>query len=267
MNPYEVLGVSTRATDAEIKAAYRKLVKQFHPDKHRDGSAGSEIFQINAAYEILSDPLKRSNYDNRDHYTFEAVFEEDPREVYRREYIRKKNDEAKRARERALAMQKTVFKIVRVINIPILIFGLLLVVDANLPGSIYKEVARHGWQERVGGGGRYSPGILVSFMETEHFSFAVPHEIHLHYDYYGDPAMLTLEVSRIFQVVTNISLEQDGYRYSFKAQRTLYGGSPLHYLMLISAIITAVLRTYSRVSYMLCFMPILLLGFVLLVFL
>lgn len=63
-NYYEVLGVDKNADDAAIKAAYRKLVKQYHPDLHPDDPSCAEKFkEINEANETLSDPQKRKQYD------------------------------------------------------------------------------------------------------------------------------------------------------------------------------------------------------------
>ena len=54
MDPYKVLGVSPSASDDEIKAAYRKLVKKYHPDRYTDSAlkeqAAEKIKEINAAY-------------------------------------------------------------------------------------------------------------------------------------------------------------------------------------------------------------------------
>ena len=61
---YETLGVPKGATDKEIKAAYRKLALQYHPDKNSgDGNAEKKFGEINAAYEVLSDEKKRQQYD------------------------------------------------------------------------------------------------------------------------------------------------------------------------------------------------------------
>ena len=61
---YETLGVSKNATADEIKSAYRKLVKQYHPDLHPGDAAAAEKFkEINEANEVLSDEKKRKNYD------------------------------------------------------------------------------------------------------------------------------------------------------------------------------------------------------------
>ncbi|MCQ2560163.1 MAG: DnaJ domain-containing protein [Clostridia bacterium] len=63
---YQTLGVSREATDKEIKSAYRSLARKWHPDAHQgaDKAEAEEKFkQINEAYEVLSDPDKKSKYD------------------------------------------------------------------------------------------------------------------------------------------------------------------------------------------------------------
>ncbi len=60
---YETLEVSSSSTEAEIKKAYRKLARQYHPDVNKDPGAEEKFKEINAAYEILSDKSKRAQYD------------------------------------------------------------------------------------------------------------------------------------------------------------------------------------------------------------
>ncbi len=60
---YETLEVSENATEAEIKKAYRKLARQYHPDVNKDAGAEDKFKEINAAYEILSDKQKKQQYD------------------------------------------------------------------------------------------------------------------------------------------------------------------------------------------------------------
>lgn len=61
---YEVLGVDKKASQEEIKKAYRKLAKKYHPDLHPDDeSAHKKFTEVNEAYEVLSDPDKRKKYD------------------------------------------------------------------------------------------------------------------------------------------------------------------------------------------------------------
>ena len=60
---YETLGVSEGASADEIKKAYRKLARKYHPDINKDESAVEKFKEINAAYEVLSDPEKKAQYD------------------------------------------------------------------------------------------------------------------------------------------------------------------------------------------------------------
>ena len=61
---YEVLGIGKNATDAEIKSAYRKLAKKYHPDLNPGDKEAEEKFkEVNEANDVLSDPQKRQRYD------------------------------------------------------------------------------------------------------------------------------------------------------------------------------------------------------------
>ncbi|WP_276199758.1 J domain-containing protein [Chelatococcus sp. XZ-Ab1] len=63
-DPYSILGIARSASDAEVKKAFRKLAKAYHPDQNKDDPKAKEKFaEVNAAYEILGDKAKRAQFD------------------------------------------------------------------------------------------------------------------------------------------------------------------------------------------------------------
>ena len=68
---YEVLGVSKDANDAEIKSAFRKLAKKYHPDVSKEPNAAEKFKEAQEAYAVLSDKEKRSKYDQFGHAAFD----------------------------------------------------------------------------------------------------------------------------------------------------------------------------------------------------
>jgi len=71
---YEVLGVDRQATDEEIKKAFRRLARQYHPDVNKSPDAEAKFKEINEAYEVLSENDKRAAYDRFGHAGQQAGF-------------------------------------------------------------------------------------------------------------------------------------------------------------------------------------------------
>ncbi len=62
-DPYEILGVSPTAPAEDIKVAYRKAARLYHPDKNPDPAAADRFRSIQSAYELLADDARRRDYD------------------------------------------------------------------------------------------------------------------------------------------------------------------------------------------------------------
>jgi molecular chaperone DnaJ len=73
---YDILGVSRSANDKELKAAYRKLARKYHPDVNPGDKTAEEKFkEVSGAFAVLSDPDKRAKYDRLGHDAFEPGFD------------------------------------------------------------------------------------------------------------------------------------------------------------------------------------------------
>ena len=104
---YKILGVDRNATQDEIKQAYRKLAKKYHPDLNKDDpSAEGKFQQVNEANEVLSDPEKRKKYDEYgEHWKHADEFKQE-REAYSRIYGRIWRNRGKRL----LRLLRTAFR-------------------------------------------------------------------------------------------------------------------------------------------------------------
>ncbi len=69
---YEVLGLKKGASETEIKSAYRKLARQYHPDVNKTPEAAAQFKEVSEAYQVLSDPQKKQTYDQFGHAAFQG---------------------------------------------------------------------------------------------------------------------------------------------------------------------------------------------------
>lgn len=264
MDPYHILGVSQNASDDEIKSAYRRLIKQYHPDKNNSEEAKDRVRMINAAYEILSDPVRREQFHQP---VFAGVeLEEDPIETYKREFQRKRWEKAEAGKAIRLARAKTTYKVVRILTFPILVFAVILLMDDFLPPNAYDEIPISGWQDRLPGA-KYSRGELVSYMETSNYFIRVPHQFHLAYPYYDEnKPPVRIFTTPILDIPRNLHCSFEGQSWRMDLPGTIHTHViPLRWLLLLSSLFVVARKKYSPLNYMLCFFPMLVMAFVIVI--
>ncbi|SHH27646.1 DnaJ domain-containing protein [Chryseolinea serpens] len=244
MDYYQILNVSARASDREIKLAYRTLVKKYHPDRNPSEQAREITAQLNEAYEVLSDPIKRSQYDNRFYQAFsEPVYEEDPREVYRREYVRRKQKEAKwearRSEEKKKDFRHIHFVVARTLSFPLLALSFFLLLDRYSPTISERHMVVAGWQVRVTG------GDTLTFLRTSTSTFEVPEHMHIRYDYDGDPEVpMMFKTSPLLHRLKGVVVDDGHGRQEFSPVGTPKNPYLVWPLFICSAMV-ALHRKYS----------------------
>jgi curved DNA-binding protein CbpA len=138
-NYYFILSLNIFASEAEVKRAYRKLAVQFHPDKNSSPEAEEIFKEVNEAYEILGDPLKKAIYDKmlRGEEVVEEPAEpsEPPRHRDPRYRPRPKPTGPKKPthREEILAMMAENLHYALMVSRLTLLFSVVLIADYSLP--------------------------------------------------------------------------------------------------------------------------------------
>jgi hypothetical protein len=254
MNPYQVLGVSPDATEDQIKTAYRKLVKEYHPDQNKSDSAKVIIVRVNEAYEILTNAERRARYGRETYQPDLRSEEERDYEARKAEYFQRRKEREESEYKEMLIRDDRRFRRARGWAFPLLFVAVLLIADQLLPGKHYTESADTGWQQRTSGG-KYGRGVLLSYMRTPHFVLKVPAHVHIDYDYYGKPGPIKIEVSPMFKVPKTILVKTAHHWFEFEAPGLYSFMIPLHYVLFFACVLTIWRRQYSHLNCVFAFFP------------
>lgn len=139
-NYYFILSLTTYASDAQIKRAYRQLALQFHPDKNPSPEAEAIFKEINEAYEVLGDPLRKAVYDQMlkgDVVEQEPIPEQSHRPHRDPRYRPQPKNAPRRPskREELLALMATHLRHALMISRLTLLFSVILIADYSLPSK------------------------------------------------------------------------------------------------------------------------------------
>jgi hypothetical protein len=262
MDPYHLLGVSRDASTNEIRKAYRALIKKYHPDINAGADAIRMTAMINEAYETLTDREKRSAYDNRIFAVDLNDIQEDPDEVYKREYDAKKAEQGREKARKKTEREAKLYQVGRVLCYPIILFSLAVIVDYYLPVHTEVDTPVFGYQKSYTGrsypGGRRSFDVHASYVKTTQYEFRVPDHLHVDYNYAADQKKpLYIEFTPIFETFTRVGVDEGEYVVMYDIPGSIYTFIffPVPYILL--ALSVAVLRDseYTRRRYILSFMP------------
>lgn len=140
-NYYEILGLSTTATDHEIKYVFRRLAITYHPDKNPDPQAEAFFKEVNEAYEVLSDPQKKFLYDQ---LLVGAVTVQEQAQPWHRDPAYRKRRQAgykppPRGPSPRMVLMESFLKYVQILSRVSFAWCFLLIVDYSLPSVISKE--------------------------------------------------------------------------------------------------------------------------------
>jgi len=216
MTYYQNLGIPEDASDDEIKKAYQRLIEPRHSNTNPTSATVAAIQRLNEAYEVLSDPVKRAQYDAQHRHTFitkkpnqetsermhgdAEVSQHDKDEHHRlAEHQRKRG--AKKHEQR-----QAIYRVVRILNIPVVLFSLGYLFDAYVPFTRNTTI-NSGWRVAIVG------SDTVTYLRTNHVTFELPAGVQVNYDYEHDaiPMPVQFTITPIRHVIKSATIK-DGNR-------------------------------------------------------
>ena len=209
----KTLGLSPDATDQEIKKAYRRLSKEYHPDLNKSPQAHEKFLQLKESYQYLMGKIPTSNWE----WDLSMDDEESEIEKWRKEARARRSEQE---REKYLYIQQLIIKLLRYITpvtFGILLFNILLVIDYSLPYA-FTEQDILGVEEihNVGRGYSYHRYNDVYFSDyTMRFNYdelAPPFE-------YEDAFVLS---TKIFDKAMYVEVTMNGSIHTFKQIYNIY---------------------------------------------
>jgi curved DNA-binding protein CbpA len=140
-NYYEILGLTANATEAQVKYVFRRLAITYHPDKNPSPEAESIFKEVNEAYEVLSDPIKRTQYDYLLLTGANLIVAEDSQVRHRDPAYRRKGRPYRTPSGPSpqMVMMESFLKYLKLLSWTGCVACLLLLADFLLPSTVMQE--------------------------------------------------------------------------------------------------------------------------------
>lgn len=263
-NYYEVLGVKDQASPSEIKRAYRKLVKIYHPDINAAPEAAVKIVEITEAYEVLSDPFAKTNYDLA---YFEGVktaytqtYQETPEDLAKKAYKRKREAEERESIARNHRLKTTFYRYQRMSCYVFLVISFIFTIDffykpAYETYSVRSIVLEKGDRNQFVSIVNFSSGVV---MESTRGVFD-------HYDP-TDKMSVRIYYSSVFGIQSAVGVKYKGEWLQYKAFGNLHEFENIFaYLMMLISLIIIMQKEYRDWALTVAFVPLFIVLFLFLV--
>lgn len=210
----EVLGLVPGATEDEVKTAYRKLSKRYHPDINKSPDAQDKFIKITEAYNFLRKVGPRPHQEkvSYDYNPYENEFRERRRRA--REFARKRaEEEAKMMQE----MYQVLFKFFRPVMLVIGLFNALLIVDYLIPAKNYEQSPESFFQERVRTGRGGSTVYNDIYLEKFYMRFSkVDFSSYEHLD------SINVKATYLFATPLSLFLSSEGLTNEYQQAYSVY---------------------------------------------
>jgi hypothetical protein len=205
---YQILRISRHASAEEIKRAFRRLAVLFHPDKNHSPDAIRLFQEINEAYQVLSDPFQRQQYDNRNNSSF-VVSSSTGQPVHRDPAYRRRRPPGyqppTRQPSERLLMMIHFLKYLRTICLTGIACCAVLLIDFYLPFRISDERVLAETEREYSWQFHHVPNILVT--DKKH-QFEIPEEGVSHFPV---GSLAHISSSRLLHVLARVESEDRSY--------------------------------------------------------
>jgi len=215
---YSLLGLAPGATREEIRKAYRKLAKEYHPDKNSSENAHEQFIRIREAYEILlTGRIKTQPYfvpPDYKPYPKYSRYANNPNYKQRAEEFRKKREKEKEQSPFSPDALKVLSVVAHFFRWGIFLFAISLLIDFLIPPDIYYEQIKYSMQEITK---FYNSPSATRWMITENFQVPVVHELFVEMYKY---APVEIHSSVIYSVVKKIKFEEEFFSPAYSIYKS-----------------------------------------------